>query len=55
MSSAAEAKVAGLFLNAQHAIPLCLTLEDMGHPQLLLQLCTDNLTAQGIVSDVYKR
>ena len=33
MSSATEAEVAGLFMNGQHAVLLCLTLEDMGHPQ----------------------
>ena len=55
MSSAAEAEVAGLFMNAQHAVPIRLTLEDMGHPQPPTQLRTDNLTAQGILSGVYKR
>ena len=33
MSSAAESKVAGLFMNAQNTVLICLTLEDMGHPQ----------------------
>ena len=33
MVSAAEAKVAGLFMNAQQAVPMQLTLEDMGHKQ----------------------
>ena len=33
MSSAAEAECGGLFLNAQEAIPLCMTLEELGHPQ----------------------
>ena len=55
MSSAAEAEVAGLFMNAQHAVPLRLTLEDMGHPQPPTPLRTDNLTAQGILSGIYKR
>ena len=55
MSSAAEAELAGLFMNAQHAIPIRLTLEDMGHPQPLAPLRTNNLTAQGILSGVYKQ
>ena len=52
-SSAAESKVASLFMNAQHAVYIRLTLEDMGHPQPPTQLRTDNLTAQGILSGVY--
>ena len=56
MSSAAETEVAGLFMNTQHAVPIRLTLEDMGHPQPPTPLRTDNLTAaQGILSGVYKR
>ena len=55
ISSAAESEAAGLFMNAQHAVPICLTLEDMGHPQPPTQLGTDNLTAQGILSGVYKQ
>ena len=55
MSSAAESEVAGLFMNAQHAVPIRLTLEDMGHPQPPTPLRTDNITAQGILSGVYKR
>ena len=31
MASAAEAEVAGLFMNAQQAVPMRLTLGDMGH------------------------
>ena len=33
MASIAEAKVAGLFMNAQQAVPVQLTLGDMGHKQ----------------------
>ena len=55
MSPEAESEVAGLFMNAQHAVPIHLILEDMGHPQPPTQLRTDNLTAQGILSGVYKR
>ena len=55
MSSAAKSDVAGLFMNAQYAVPICLPLEDMGHPQPPTQLCTENLTTQGILSGVYKQ
>ena len=54
MASAAEAEVAGLFMNAQHAVPIQLTLEDMRHKQPPTPLQTDNKTAQGILSVVYK-
>ena len=53
MSSAAESEVASLFMNAHHAVPINLTLEDMGHPQPPTQLRIDNLTAQGILSSIY--
>ena len=33
MSSAAESEVTVLFMNAQHAVLICLTLKNMGHPQ----------------------
>ena len=50
-----EAKVAGLFMNAQHAVPIRLTLEDTEHKQPPTPLRTDNKTAQGILSGVYKK
>ena len=46
MESAAEAEVAG----PQQAMPMGLTLGDMGHEQLPTPLQTDNKTAQGILS-----
>ena len=55
MLSAAESEVASLFMNTQHAVSIRLTLEDMGHPQPLTQLRTDNLTAQGILYGVYRQ
>ena len=55
MSSAAESEVVSLFMNAQQAVPIQLTLEDMGYPQPPTQLRTDKLTAQGILSGVYQR
>jgi hypothetical protein len=32
MSSAAEAELGGLFINAKTAVPICKTLEELGHP-----------------------
>ena len=55
MASAAEAEVTGLFMNAQQAVPMRLTLKDMGHKQPPTPLRTDNKTAQKILSGVYKR
>eukprot|EP00957_Ditylum_brightwellii_P017881 1346789-Ditylum_brightwellii.AAC.1 len=33
VASASEAELAALFYNAREAVPLCTTLEEMGHPQ----------------------
>ena len=55
MVLAAEAEVAGLFMNAQQAVPMQLTLEDMGHKQPPTLLQTDNKTTQGMLSGVYKQ
>ena len=55
MSSAAESEVESLFMNAQHAVSIRLTLKDIEHSQPPTQLCTDNLTAQGILSGVYRQ
>ena len=55
MSSAAEAEVGALFMNAQEAIPLRKCLEDLGHPQKPTPINTDNATAQGIVNDTMKQ
>lgn len=42
MVSASKAKIAGIFLNAQQAVPLWLTLIEMGHPQPPTPICTNN-------------
>ena len=55
MSLAAESVVVGLFMNAQHAVPIRLTLKHLGHPQSPTPIRTDNITAQGILPGVYKR
>ena len=55
MSSVSESKVARLIMNTQHAIPICLTIKDMEYPQPPTSLHTNNLTAQRILSGVYKQ
>ena len=45
MSSAAEAKLGALFINAKIAIPMRKTLEELGHPQPQTPVQTDNSTA----------
>ena len=49
MSSAAEAELGGLFINAKEAVPLRNTLEELGHPQPPTPIRTDNKTAHGII------
>jgi hypothetical protein len=51
LSSAAEAKIGGLFINAKHAVPQRHLLEEMGHPQPPTPIQTDNTTAHGIANN----
>jgi hypothetical protein len=55
MSSAAEAEIGSVFLNAKEATILGTTLEEMGHPQLPTPLQTDNNTATGYSNDTVKQ
>ena len=50
MSSAAEAEIAALFMNAKLAVPLRQALIEMGHPQPATKIKTDNSTANGIIN-----
>ena len=45
IASATEVKLATLFFNCKNAIPLCITLEELGHHQSLTTIVTDNETA----------
>jgi hypothetical protein len=47
MSSAAEAEISAVFLNAKEGTVLRTTLEELGHPQPPTPLQTDNATATG--------
>eukprot|EP00956_Cyclotella_meneghiniana_P010727 scaffold15031_cov47-Cyclotella_meneghiniana.AAC.1 len=48
MSSAAEAELGGLFINAKKAVPIRRTLEELGHKQPPTPIQTDNSTACGV-------
>ena len=50
MSSAAEAEIAALYINAREAVPMRQLLEEMGHKQPPTPLQTDNSTALGVVT-----
>jgi hypothetical protein len=51
MSSAAEAELGGLFINAKMAVPIQTTLEELGHKQPLTPMQTDNSTACGVANN----
>jgi hypothetical protein len=48
MSSAAEAELGALFINAKTAVSMQQTFQELGHPQPLTPMQTDNATAQEI-------
>ena len=55
MASAAEAELGDLFLNCQEAVPIQITLEEMGHPQPPTPVQVDNSTALGIATGTIKQ
>ena len=55
MSSAAEAEVGALFMNAKAIIPLRITCEELGHIQPATPMRTDNNTAEGIMNGTIKQ
>jgi hypothetical protein len=55
MSSAAEAEIGALFLNAREATVLRMALIEMGHPQPATPIATDNSTAAGIMNKSVKQ
>ena len=54
-ASAAEAELGALFLNAQEAKVLRITLHELGHPQPKIPIHIDNTTAVGICNNTIKR
>jgi hypothetical protein len=55
LSSAAEAEAGGMFLNCQDALPIRVTLSEMGHPQPATHVRGDNSTAIGIANNTIKQ
>ena len=51
MSSASEAELGALYLNAKEAIYLRQILHEMGHTQTRTPICTDNTTAEGVINN----
>jgi hypothetical protein len=51
MSSAAEAELGALYINAKEAIYLRRILHEMGHPQPCTPILTDNMTAEGVINN----
>ena len=51
MSSAAEAELGALFINAKTAVSMRQTLEEMGHPQHRTPIKTDNSTAHALLTN----
>ena len=54
-ASAAEAELDALFLNAQEAKVLRITLQELGHPQPPTPIHVDNTTTVGIFNNTIKR
>jgi hypothetical protein len=52
MSSAAEAELGALYLNAKEAVYLHQLLLKIGHPQPPTPIQMDNTTAEGIVNNI---
>ena len=52
MSSAAEAKLVALFINAKTAVPIRTTLVEMGHAQPKTPIQTYNYTAHGVLKNI---
>jgi hypothetical protein len=55
MSSAAEAEIGAVFINAKEGAVLGTTLEELGHPQTPPPLETDNTTATGYINGTIKQ
>jgi hypothetical protein len=51
MSSAAEAELGALFINAKTAVSMRQTLEELGHPQPQTPIQTDNSTAHALLTN----
>jgi hypothetical protein len=54
MSSAAEAEIGAVFINAKEGTALCTTLEELGHHHPPMPLRTDNTTSTGYINGTIK-
>ena len=55
MYSSAEAEFSAHFYNGQEAVPICVTLEELGHTQLPTPIQTANSTASRFVNNTIKK
>jgi hypothetical protein len=55
LSSAAEAELGALFHNGKEACHLRIALEELGYPQPVTPMATNNNTASGIATDTVKQ
>ena len=55
VSSAAEAEIAAVFMNAKEAVPIRQNLEELGHPQPATEIITDNKAAHSILNKTCKQ
>ena len=55
LSSATEAELEGLFINAKEGVVIRNTLEDIGHTQHPTTMQTDNSTVPGIINETVKQ
>jgi hypothetical protein len=55
MASATEADLGAVFQNARDCIPLRIALEEMGQPQAVTPIQTDNACAPGIANKTVKQ
>ena len=51
MSSAAEAEIGAMYINAREAVPARKALEEMGHPQPPTPMQTNNSAAHFVVTN----
>jgi hypothetical protein len=54
MASAIEAELSAVFQNTRDCVPLCIALEERGHPQAATPIQTDNACAAGMTNQTVK-
>ena len=51
MTSAAEVELGALYINVKKAVPMIITLEEMGHQQPMISMQIDNTATLGAVTN----